>query len=359
MNVPAPKISVIVPVFNVEKYLAESLESALGQTLSEIEILCVNDGSTDASGTILRGFAKRDARIRVFEKENSGYGDTVNFGIAQARGKYIGILEPDDSLVPEAMQTLLDAAEKFGADVAKGDYFFLRKNRRERAHALRNCPQNVAINSAACGELFALPLSVWSAIYRAEFLHANDILFNDTPGASFQDNAFSFKVFAAAERVVLIDEPIVNYRQDNAGSSIHARNKTFCIVDELRELERWLGERPRLRERVAYDKWLFHYKAYFANLQRAPRGRRDEFFTLFVREFREARERGELPEKLFPRLGNRLPMLLDAPAKFLRYARCRAALDAFRRTKKNVFSVRRSRDGWKIVLFGLRFSSKK
>lgn len=359
MNVPAPKISLIVPVFNVEKYLSESLESALGQTLGEIEILCVNDGSTDASGAILRKFAERDARIRIFEKENSGYGETVNFGIAQARGKYIGILEPDDTLVPAAMQTLFEEAEKFSADVAKGDYFFLRGNRRERAHALRNCPQNVVTNAGECGELFALPLSVWSAIYRAEFLHENDILFNDTPGASFQDNAFSFKVFAAAERAVLVDAPIVNYRQDNAGSSMHARNKTFCIVDELRELERWLDKRPLLRERFAYDKWLFHYKAYFANLQRAPRGRRDEFFALFVREFREARDRGELPEKLFPRLGNRLPMLLDEPEKFSRYARCRAVLDAFRRAKKNIFSVKRSRDGWRIVLFGFRFSSKK
>lgn len=361
MNVPAPKISVIVPVYNVEKFLHEALESVLAQTLREIEIICVNDGATDSSGKILRTFAARDERVRVFEKENSGYGATVNFGIAHANGKYIGILEPDDFFVPEAMQTLFDAAEKFDAEIAKGDYFLYHGNehRRERAFALRNCPQGVPVNAVECRDLLALPLSVWSAIYRVDFLREHKILFNETPGASYQDNAFTFKVFAAAKRVVLVDAPLVNYRQDNAGSSMHARNKTFCIVDELREIERWLAENPELRERFAYEKWLFHYKAYFANLQRAPRERRREFFALFVREFREARDRGELPKALFPRLGRRLPLLLDRPEKFLRYARCRAALDAFRRAKKNVFSVKHSRDGWRIVFFGFRRHFRK
>ena len=352
-------LSVVIPVFNAAPFLRECLDSLRAQTFADWEALCVDDGSTDDSAAILREYAERDPRFVVISKANSGYGATVNLGLARARGDYVAILEPDDALAsPDAYARLAELVARFpGIDVVKGDYNFYRgkSGRRERAFALRACPKGVPVNARGCGELFALPLSVWSAFYRADFLRAAAIRFNETPGASYQDNAFSFKVFAAAERVVLADFPVVDYRQDNAASSMKSREKVFCVADEMHELDRWFAERPALRERFAYDFWLFRYKAYFANLLRAPRERRGEFFALFRREFVEARERGGLPEALFPRLGKRLPLLLDAPEKFLRYATWRARFDAFRRAKKNTLSVRRSRDGWRVVLCGLSF----
>ena len=352
-------LSVVVPVFNAAPFLRECLDSLRAQTFADWEALCIDDGSTDASAEILREYAARDPRFVVISKANSGYGATVNLGIARARGDYVAILEPDDALAsPDAYARLAAIVARFpGVDVVKGDYNFYRgkTRRRERAFALRACPKGVPVNARACGELFALPLSVWSAFYRAKFLCAAEIRFNETPGASYQDNAFSFKIFASAERVVLADFPVVDYRQDNAASSMKSREKVFCVADEMHELDRWLAERPALRERFAYDFLLFRYKAYFANLLRAPRERRAEFFALFRREFVEARERGELPEALFARLGKRLSLLLDAPEKFLRYAAWRARFDAFRRAKKNALSVRRSRDGWRVVLCGLSF----
>lgn len=351
-------LSVVIPVFNAAPFLRECLESLRAQNFADWEALCIDDGSTDASAEILREYAGRDPRFVVISKANSGYGATVNLGIARARGEYVAILEPDDALAsPGAYAALADAAARSRADVVKGDYNFYRgkTGRRERAFALRGCPKGVPVNARECGELFALPLSVWSAFYRADFLRAAAIRFNETPGASYQDNAFSFKIFASAERVVLADFPVVDYRQDNAASSMKSREKVFCVADEMHELDRWFAERPALRERFAYDFWLFRYKAYFANLLRIPRERRREFFALFRGEFVEARERGALPEALFRRLGKRLPLLLDAPEKFLRYARCRAAFDAFRRAKKNALSVRRSREGWRVAFCGLHF----
>ena len=354
-----PLLSVVVPVFNAAPFLRECLDSLRAQTFADWEALCIDDGSTDASAEILREYAGRDPRFVVISKANSGYGATVNLGIARARGDYVAILEPDDALAaPNAYARLAAIVARFpGVDVVKGDYNFYwgKSGRRERAFALRACPKGVPVNACACGELFALPLSVWSAFYRADFLHAAEIRFNETPGASYQDNAFSFKIFASAERVVLADFPVVDYRQDNAASSMKSREKVFCVADEMHELDRWFAERPALRERFGYDFWLFRYKAYFANLLRAPRERRGEFFALFRREFVEARERGELPEALFARLGKRLPLLLDAPEKFLRYAAWRARFDAFRRAKKNALSVRRSRDGWRVAFCGLHF----
>lgn len=351
-------LSVVIPVFNAAPFLRECLDSLRAQTFADWEVICVDDGSTDASAAILREYAARDPRfVPVFKEKNSGYGATVNLGLARARGDYVAILEPDDALAsPDVYAELAALVARFpGIDVVKGDYNFYcgKTGRRERAFALRACPKGESVDAERCRALFALPLSVWSAFYRAAFLRERGIAFLETAGASFQDNAFSFKVFASAQSVVLLDVPVVDYRQDNAASSVKSRKKIFCVAGEMHELERWLAERPALRERFAYDFFLFKYKAYFANLLRISRKR--EFLALFGEEFRAARSRGELPEALFPRLGRRLPLLLDAPEKFLRYAVWRARFDAFRRAKKNALSVRRSRDGWRVVLCGRSF----
>ena len=87
-----PKISIIVPVYNVERYLRDCLNSLINQTLSDIEIICVNDGSTDSSPRILEEYASKDSRIKVINKENSGYGASMNMGLAAAEGEYIGIV---------------------------------------------------------------------------------------------------------------------------------------------------------------------------------------------------------------------------------------------------------------------------
>ena len=100
------KISIVVPCYNVEKYVAQCLESICAQTLREIEIICVNDGSTDSTLTILQDFQKNDGRIRIIDKTNAGYGHSMNMGMANASGKYIGIVESDDFIEPDMFEKL-------------------------------------------------------------------------------------------------------------------------------------------------------------------------------------------------------------------------------------------------------------
>ena len=90
------KVSIIVPAYNVEPYLVECMESITNQTLSDIEIICINDGSTDGTLNILKEYAARDERIILVDKENGGYGIGMNIGMSKATGEYIGIVEPDD-----------------------------------------------------------------------------------------------------------------------------------------------------------------------------------------------------------------------------------------------------------------------
>ena len=98
------KVSVILPVYNGETYLSECLDAILGQTLKEIEVICVNDGSTDRSPEILREYAARDSRIRVIDQENTGAGAARNNGMAQARGEYLSFLDADDFFEPQMLE---------------------------------------------------------------------------------------------------------------------------------------------------------------------------------------------------------------------------------------------------------------
>ena len=113
----APKLSVVVPVYNVENYLSKCLDSILKQTLEDIEIICVNDGSTDGSANILQDYKKKDPRIIVLEQENQGLGAARNTGIRTARGEYIGFVDSDDFIEPTMYEKLYEKACKFQLDI--------------------------------------------------------------------------------------------------------------------------------------------------------------------------------------------------------------------------------------------------
>ena len=98
------KISVVVPIYNVEKYLAQCLDSILEQSLKDIEIICINDGSKDSSLEILKNYAQKNARILITDKENTGYGNSLNIGISSAQGEYIAIIEPDDFISKKCLK---------------------------------------------------------------------------------------------------------------------------------------------------------------------------------------------------------------------------------------------------------------
>ena len=120
-----PKVSVVVPVYNVEQYIFQCLESLRRQTIKDIEVICVNDGSTDNSAQIIQEFVSKDSRFRLIDKENEGYGKSMNIGIDAAIGEYIGILELDDFALLSMYEDLYEVAHKEDLDFVKGDFFRL------------------------------------------------------------------------------------------------------------------------------------------------------------------------------------------------------------------------------------------
>ena len=127
-----PKVSVVIPVYNVEKYLRQCMDSVVNQTLREMEIIAVDDGSTDSSGAILDEYAAADPRVKVIHKANGGYGIGMNTGFDAATGEYIGIVESDDYADPEMFETLYNRAKLYDLDVVKSGFYFYWSQPEER-----------------------------------------------------------------------------------------------------------------------------------------------------------------------------------------------------------------------------------
>ncbi len=220
------KVSVVVPIYNVEAYLEKCVESILAQSLREIEIILIDDGSTDGCAKIADELAEKDDRVKVVHQNNAGYGAAVNRGINLAQGEYVGIIESDDWIESEMMQTLYEKAKATGADIVKGMFWKTDSTKPEGEQDvvftdpgevnLRLAP-NKPFNITEWPALLAFHASIWSAIYRREFLESlmeDDKLLTETAGAAYQDFPFAMKVLCAAEKIVVVKKPFVHWRND-------------------------------------------------------------------------------------------------------------------------------------------------
>ena len=223
MSVTNPEqhlVSVVIPTYNVAATLDECLSSVEAQTHQELEIIVVNDGSTDESPTIAHDHAKRDRRVRVIDKPNEGYGASCNRGIAEARGEWISIVEPDDYLAPDAFAGMLAQAVRVGGtDVVKCAYWRVFE-REGKAPAKVTCPYKGRVRPAtqpfSVGDGIELMLhhpAIWAALYRADFLGEKGIRFLEIPGAGWADNPFLVETLCATDRIAYVDEPYYFYRE--------------------------------------------------------------------------------------------------------------------------------------------------
>lgn len=301
------KVSVIVPVCNVEQYLRECLDSCINQTLTDIEIICVNDGSTDSCGSILREYAQMDERVKVIDKDNAGYGHTMNIGMDMARGKYIGIVESDDFVDLNMYEDLYNIAEENELELVKADFnrfygkkgdYFLEYNKIAR----KNENYNIVIDPSEFDECFKFIMNTWSGIYRRDFLVSHNIRHNETPGASFQDNGFWFKTFAEAHRIMFVDHPYYMNRRDNPNSSVYNPSKVYCGADEYKYIREYLKENPEIQDKFLNAYSNKRYQTYMFTLNRIADEFKKDFLHSFSKDFREAEENGELDPRYFTKL---------------------------------------------------------
>ena len=213
------KISVIIPIYNVENYLPRCLDSCICQTLYDVEFICVNDGSTDRSAEILATYAEMDKRIRIITKENGGLSSARNAGLDAARGKWIMFLDSDDFLTEDACHRVWVESEEantdiiaFGAElyprVPKPDVWYERTLYIGTRRYFGFKPE-ILFKEAG-----AKPF-VWRQAYRHEFLKSTGVRFDDGYG---EDIIFQFKIFPEAENVAFISDRLYVYRWYRQGS---------------------------------------------------------------------------------------------------------------------------------------------
>ncbi len=285
------KVSVLMPAYNVERFLEECMDSIVGQSLDDMEIICIDDGSKDRTGEILDSYAEKDNRIRVIHKENSGYGCSMNVGLDHARGEYVGIVETDDFADSCMFEQLYETAMRCRADVVKANYYTYTTNPEPSSTFFgvldRYRLYNRVFKPAEHKEIFKVRPSIWSGIYRRDMLTENGIRFNETPGASYQDTSFAFQVWACAQRAVLVKEAYLHYRTDNAGSSVKAAGKVYCVRDEIRKIEDFLENRPEKKKDLEGIKNYLMYESYRWNLERLSSEYRYEFLMFMAGELQE------------------------------------------------------------------------
>ena len=211
-----PKISIIVPIYNVNKYLRQCMNSIVNQTLKNIEIICINDGSTDNSLEIIMEYIQ-DNRIIIINKSNSGYGNSMNQGIEFASGKYIGIVESDDFVDINMFGFLYNFTENGNIDMVRSDYFTYF-NEHEINPVKFNIIKpiyNKTFNPIEFPNIFLININIWAEIYKKDLIIKNNIKFLPTPGASFQDTSFFLKhylnqknFFILISHFIIIDKQI-------------------------------------------------------------------------------------------------------------------------------------------------------
>jgi len=299
-----PKVSVIIPVYNAENYLRQCIDSILKQTLREIEIIAVDDGSTDRSPAMLDEYARKDARLRVIHKPNTGYGHSMNIGMDEAAGEYVAIVESDDFIKPAMYQALYALAVREDVDFIKSDFYRAYAEGRKMTYLLNRLSADPSfygrvIDPGVEPDVLKLKMNTWCGIYRRSFLNEHKIRHNETPGASYQDNGFWFQTHYFAKRVYYHDRAYYVNRRDNPNSSVYSKEKVYAMCDEFEFISRILESSPERKQQVLPYIFLRKLHNYEMTLNRIDERYVPDFLAQFREEFLIARDSGRLISDVF------------------------------------------------------------
>lgn len=308
------KVSIILPCLNVGSYISECIESAINQTLEDIELICVDAGSTDGTLETLREFERRDSRIKVVVSDKKSMGYQYNLGMDAASGEYIGFLEGDD-YIPEEMYTeLYDIAKANDVDFVKADFYRFMGEGETLSKALfklshNETDYNRVINLAQYQKPFRFVMNTWSGIYKRSFLEKYNIRYNETPGASYQDTGFWFLTFMYAERAYFVDKPYYMNRRDNENSSVYNKGKVYCVCDEFNYIFDYLSKDKKMLETFGTEYSYACFRYYQGNLERIADEYKKEFLEKWSEDFKSLQDKGLIDLKKFNEADRK--MLLD------------------------------------------------
>ncbi len=265
-------VSVIVAVYNIEEYLPRCVDSILAQTYRNLEIILVDDGSKDQSGSICDSYAEKDRRIKVIHKKNGGLSDARNAGMDAASGEYIGFVDGDDWIEPDMYRAMYFACEKEKAQAAVCRYKQITKSGIIDGSAGNSVSlsRDEALEIYVCGdERYLIYNSVWSKLFARDLVE--DMRF--PVGKNSEDIMFTTRAFCRMERLVYLDEAYYNYVLDREGSIMNEKAGERRLKDEIpfwQEQIAYFREAgmPDLSDKAAYHfyrRLLFYYIDFMEN----------------------------------------------------------------------------------------------
>lgn len=349
----SPKISVIVPIYGVERYLRECLDSILTQTLKDIEIICIDDGSKDACPEIIDEYAKKDARIKVIHKENGGYGQTCNVGLSKATGEYIAIVEPDDYIEPNMYEDLYSIALKYNSDIVKSAFYNNFQAKEKTKLSKVKWEDFIPIDKSFTIKEYPFFLyyhpSVWSCIYKKEFLTKHNIKFVEASGAGWADNPFQVQTMYLAEKINYTSKAYYYWRILDKYESDALKDYTIPFK-RSEEIHQWLKQNNIKDKNVLLQ--LARRELWYINI---VLGMKD------ISDFEDCKKKikklmSYMPKKLFLESKN-----VRADEKQL-YSLIKENIELARekilkkRNKKKFFSLRLNKHEKSITLFGKKWS---
>ena len=230
-------ISIIIPVYNVEKYLDRCLESVVSQTYNNLEIILVDDGSTDSSSRLSDDWAKKDKRINVFHKENGGLSDARNYGVTKSKGTYIFFVDSDDCISEKTIEILNDLLTKNDADIACCNY--VKFSNEEPDYSFENDCLVLDGGEQACTAMMrqkTFMITAWGNLVKREI-----VVNNPFPVGRYQeDEATTYKYYYASQKTVVTDAKLYGYFYNEKGIMKSPENRKKNTLDLLKSLEEQL-----------------------------------------------------------------------------------------------------------------------
>ncbi|MBQ2927068.1 MAG: glycosyltransferase family 2 protein [Oscillospiraceae bacterium] len=273
----SPIVSVILPCYNAEKYLCQCLDSILGQTLRDLEVICVDDGSTDGTEALLRRYAAADGRIRIVNQSNAGAGAARNTGLKLARGEYLSFLDADDFFEPDMLEKAVAQAGETEADyvVFQSDRYYQDQDAfgsMDWAVCLADIPPYQPFTfRELTGNVFLTFVGwAWDKLYRRSFVEAHGLYFQEQ--RTTNDMLFVFSALICARRIGLVRQVLAHQRRGNRDSLSVTREKSWhCFYDALTALKQRLEDEGLYRElEQDYVSYALHFSLWHLNTLAEP-----------------------------------------------------------------------------------------
>ncbi len=246
-NWQMPLVSIVMPIYNAEEYLVETLDGLAKQTLTDFEVIFVDDGSQDGTMAVLEDFAQKDSRARILRQDHRYAGAAMNLGMQYVRGKYLLFLDADDCFMPKMLETAVGKAERTGSDIC----VFRANGMNDETGKISSMPWTMVMKLCPRDEIFSLKTNAkyiyaftvsapWNKLYRTDFVRKYGLTFQQGIRQA-TDMAFTMTSLALASGICAIDEDLLTYRFHNK-KSLQGSNDYWpeCFFEALKELKRRL-----------------------------------------------------------------------------------------------------------------------